>query len=625
MSMHFRGRKHRADLPLRVRVFGGFLAVILVIGILTAIYDAWFVNRKVIGRAQREVSYNLKTAWNVYTNECGRLELIAEVLASGAGGAPDPGRIARAKKAYGLDYIVVRRTSGTMARKVFSETRIVPLAELHRLGPDLAKRSFILDVPTPMAGPDGGDGDVTDALAMEATACITGPDGSVMGFLTAGKLLNRNFDLVDRIRDILFAGQTSDGGPAGNVTIFLKDRRITTNVLTDAGERAIGTHLSSQVSDNVLVHGKPYVDRAFVVNDWYLTAYEPICDRRGAIVGVLYVGIREKPFLLLKHQMLGNMLAILLGAAVLCVFLSYWIAGGITRPLDEMISAVKTMKTGNLSVEVKTDTGVSELAILAGSFNRMASSLALEKEELLVANEKLNAANRNYLDMVGFVSHELKGIIGSLVMNVLSLKDGFLGPLNEKQARAATATARILEHFETMVKNYLDLSHLERGDLRIAKREIDLLEQVVQPSLAHFERECREKNISVETQVPEGLRITADPELLLVVCNNLVGNALKYGKPGGRIAVKAGDEGTCVCLSVFNEGTPIPEEKTKELFRRFSRLPGSEGIKGTGLGLFISRGIVEKHGGTIRIEPGTDGNTFRITLAKGEKHEADAA
>ncbi|MCM8769516.1 MAG: HAMP domain-containing histidine kinase, partial [Candidatus Omnitrophica bacterium] len=254
--------------------------------------------------------------------------------------------------------------------------------------------------------------------------------------------------------------------------------------------------------------------------------------------------------------------------------------------------------------------------------NAMAEELQKERENLISTNQKLEAVNRNYLNMVSFVSHELKGVLGSIVMNIYALKDGYLGSLNQAQQRALKAAARSLEHFEIMVKNYLDLSRIEKEELKVTRLPLDLLEDVVKPCLVNFEKPLQEKKMILTQEIPPGLKLSGDRSLLQIVFNNLLSNAIKYGQTGGLIKISCQLKNNSLYCEVYNDGCPIPEEKLSLLFKRFSRLPETSQVKGTGLGLFITKEIVEKHGGQIWVEPKTSGNSFCFTLNRGEENDS---
>ena len=161
--------------------------------------------------------------------------------------------------------------------------------------------------------------------------------------------------------------------------------------------------------------------------------------------------------------------------------------------------------------------------------------------------------------------------------------------------------AKSLDYFQDMVRNYLDLSRLEQGQLVATKRSFKLQEAVIGPSLESLERQMQDRRIVVDNRVPEKLVVNADPTLMRVVYDDLISNAVKYGREGGKIELTSEANNGKITLSVRNDGEGIPPEKQTQLFKRFSRLdtPSATGKKGTGLGLYICKEIVEKHGGEI--------------------------
>jgi two-component system NtrC family sensor kinase len=129
-------------------------------------------------------------------------------------------------------------------------------------------------------------------------------NGKVIGVLTGGVLLNRNYEIVDRIKNIVFKDAQYKGKEIGTATIFLGDLRISTNVMDKEGNRAIGTRASREVYEQVLGKGTPWIHRAFVVDEWYITAYEPIRDVQDKIIGMLYVGMLESKYALMKERLI---------------------------------------------------------------------------------------------------------------------------------------------------------------------------------------------------------------------------------------------------------------------------------------------------------------------------------
>ena len=176
-------------------------------------------------------------------------------------------------------------------RTAVAGTLVLNRDELAAEHPDLAERARIVLVATPKAAPRPETQETEGMCLVSAEPVYAG--NTLIGVLYGGVLLNRNNEIVDRVRDTVFQQEIYRGEHIGTATIFFRDMRIATNVLDAQGERAIGTRASAEVNDRVLAKGERWTARAFVVRDWYITAYEPITDVLGRTAGMLYVGVLE--------------------------------------------------------------------------------------------------------------------------------------------------------------------------------------------------------------------------------------------------------------------------------------------------------------------------------------------
>ena len=230
--------------------------------------------------------------------------------------------------------------------------------------------------------------------------------------------------------------------------------------------------------------------------------------------------------------------------------------------------------------------------------------LEARNEALQTRVDELTAASHSYLDLLAFVAHELKSPLASAVMSLYLVKDGYLGPISPAQERSLETAGQSLEYFQDMIRNYLDLSRLEKGELKPSPTFFPLRDRVVAPVLAEMERPLERRGMVVEDRIPAGKVVYADATLLRIVYENLLSNAVKYGHEGGRIVLEAEERAGALLLSVHNDGPGIAPEQVPLLFQRFSRLSDAEhnAIRGTGLGLYICREIVEKHGGQIGVQ-----------------------
>jgi two-component system NtrC family sensor kinase len=420
----------------------------------------------------------------------------------------------------------------------------------------------------------------------------------IVGIVYGGRLINRNHDLIDRIHDAVYKDELYKGTPMGTATIFLHDSRIATTVRRTNGNRALGTRVSKEVADRVLDNGKAWIGDAFVVEDWYITAYEPIRDGFGEIVGMLYVGILKKPFGHTARNIALVYVFLSLFVLLVALVVAFILAGRLAQPIHRLVAASNSMSNGSKPSPVTTEHACHETSALIQAFNQMTDKLA-EREQ------KLTALNRSYMDMLGFVSHELKSPVATMMNYVYLLQHQKLGPLNEKQMKAVRSISSNSTRLVEMVRHYLNLSRIENAELEPVKSRVDINDEIISPILESMEGELAEKGMRVENRIPNGTLVYGDKNMMREVFENLLSNAYKYGRDGGEIMLGSEVSGDFLQFRVRNEGEGIPPERMNELFRKFSRLEESEMArkqKGTGLGLFITRNIVEAHGGTIRAE-----------------------
>ncbi len=224
--------------------------------------------------------------------------------------------------------------------------------------------------------------------------------------------------------------------------------------------------------------------------------------------------------------------------------------------------------------------------------------------------EQLRAANQAYFELLGFVSHELKSPVASVVTNARLLDEGYLGELRPKQAEFVRRMISAGEYLLGLIREYLDLARLEGGDLDVRPaKDVDFVDTIVEPSLAVIQVQFEAKRMRLTRDEPDSpTRVEVDPELLKIVLINLLGNAVKYGNAAGEIRLRVEFESERFRVSVWNQGPGFPESEHPRLFRKFSRLRSPELLKekGTGVGLYTVWRIIKLHGGRVwaRSEPG---------------------
>jgi two-component system NtrC family sensor kinase len=618
-------------MKLQIKFNLGIIIIFAVLAIGIAVVSVRYVNTNTIREAEERVRIYMRAAWEISDSKVTRIRSASEVLAQDEmikGLLQDPGNVQLSTAVE--EYLqIVRQGQEMDILNVLSPDGIVVLRTRapYNKGDSLASDPMVSHVVSTGQSSSGhvilelerldveGSGLIERCMAVggEPRGMLAGAavpvfeGGNLIGIIQMGSLLNGAAEKVDRIRDAVFEDEYYKGKPVGTATIFMGDLRISTNVMDNQGRRAVGTRVSREVAEHVLQKGLSWTGRAFVVDTWYLSQYDPIKDPDDRIIGMLYVGELEQKYLDLRTRAVALSLSVIFVGLILAFVLSFFFIRGVLGPVRELSEATHCLSNGDLSHRVVVE-GKDEVSDLSVSFNRMAEQLAKQRQEiernqrdLENLNSELRAINRSYMEMLGFVSHELKNPLTSAMMSLYTVKDGYLGEVTPTQKRSLESVAQSLDYFQDMVKNYLDLSRLEKGELEVRKTQVSLNSQVIVPVLEGLERGFQERQMAVENRISEDMLLNADGNLLRIVYDNLLSNAIKYGQEGGTVVLDAQKGDGQVTLSVRNDSEGIPPEKMSLLFKKFSRLdtPEYASKKGTGLGLYICREIIEKQGGEI--------------------------
>ncbi|HMA86901.1 MAG TPA: cache domain-containing protein, partial [Desulfosalsimonadaceae bacterium] len=453
---------------------------------------------------------------------------------------------------------------------------------------------------------------LTHAMVMAAASPVFDQNGDLAGIVRVGSVLNQNFDFVDFVRENIFTVAKYKGKNLGTVTIFQRDVRITTNVIGTDGGRAIGTRVSEEVYARVLDAGKTWTGPAFVVDSWYISAYKPLKNIHDQIVGMLYVGVLKQRYDDMRNQALLLFVGITFLALVGVGFLSFWLARRLARPLARLTNATVEVSRGNLSYQLPDPPSAKrdEINRLTSAFNRMVSALSQREDELQRSRnnlqetaDQLKKSVTHYLETLEFITHELKNQIAAMKINLLAVRDGYVGPVSEDQQAALNDVNQAIVRAEEMTLNYLNLSRIEKGELQVRIRDVQVETDVIKPVLNNLHSRLERRQMTVTLDMEPDLFVWADPSLIQIVYENLISNAVKYGKAGGRIVLSGKRKNHMAGFSVWNEGLGVSDENMGKLFEKFFRIHHQwEEERGTGLGLFIAREILHRQNGEIHVD-----------------------
>ncbi len=310
-------------------------------------------------------------------------------------------------------------------------------------------------------------------------------------------MLNGNIPLVQGIQENLFGDDLYGSKPFGTVTIFCRDVRVATTVLGPGGEIAVGTRVSGEVREKVLQGGEVWLKRAFVVDEWYLSAYEPIRDPLGRNIGILYVGVLERKYADIRNRTIAFLSALIVPTLGLVLLAAFFTARGVVRPLSRLAEATGQIRIGRFDAAAAPVKGAQEVRVLADAFQHMKEAIREREEMLKLQKVELEAANKDYQELLSFVTHELNNSIGSLLLNVSLLAEDTEDTLAPEERQIVDQIVRDVERFRDMVKNYLNLSRLEKGTLRFNPQPLDVQARVIEPVLDRLRRWITHKSFVI--------------------------------------------------------------------------------------------------------------------------------
>jgi signal transduction histidine kinase len=304
----------------------------------------------------------------------------------------------------------------------------------------------------------------------------------------------------------------------------------------------------------------------------------------------------------------------LAASAAFIVVFGLYLAKSIAKPVREAAAGATRFAEGDLSLRLD-ERGPGEVGELERAFNEMAERLARARVELETQNAQLRESERLKTELVNTVSHELRTPLASVLgFTSILLTREFGSETRRHYLGIIDAQARRLSE---LIDDFLDVRRIEEGRFELADELLDMSSLLREEAQLY---RAQSGNHRVEVDVPaDPLRVRGDPDRLRQVIGNLLSNAIKYSPDGGTVGLSAERNGESVRIRVSDEGVGIPERQQSRIFTKFFRGDmAASGISGTGLGLAVSRDIVESHGGRIGFTSAEGkGTTFWLELPGG--------
>ena len=488
--------------------------------------------------------------------------------------------------------------------------------QLSAISPKLAGQARIALVPTKAATPTNRT-EENRGMVVHTASPARG------GALVGGVLLNRNLDFIDTINDLVYPAASLTEGSRGTATLFLEDVRISTNVRLFENVRALGTRVSAIVRERVLGLGQVWLDRAFVVNDWYISAYEPIIDSYGKRVGMLYVGFLDTPFRAAKMRTIWMVVAGFLLVILLSVPIFLRWARGIINPLEKVVDTISKVESGDLGARTGVTGGQDEITRVAAHLDGLLEQVQerdqrlrgwneelnqrVEKRtrELSETNRRLEATTKQLVvseklaaigEITAGIAHEINNPIAVIQGNL----DVIWQEIGEQAKDLDTEFALIYEQVHSINILVNKLLQFARPEEYAGVVDYHIPNEVIEDCLPLVQHLMTKTDIALELELHADRAVAMNRTELQQVLINLIVNAIHAMPKGGELRLCTHNQNdndiSGVLIEVADTGSGMPPEVLKSVFDPFFTTKQAEG---TGLGLSISQKLITRAGGHI--------------------------
>ena len=376
--------------------------------------------------------------------------------------------------------------------------------------------------------------------------------------------------------------------------ILCDEERLSTTVNGSLKEEYI-----SKLSSFEAVEGYDTLNGIF--SDRYLYYGAPIKSVSGnETVGSVFVCSSAKGMNVMLVSIVKTIILASLWVFLATLIAVYFLSERIIGPLKDMSRAAKSYAAGNFDIRIPVR-GDDEVAELASAFNQMATGL-----------ESLENMRSSFL---ANVSHDLKTPMTTISGFIDAIISGAIPP--ENQTEYLERIKSEVHRLSRLVRQLLDLSRIQAGDRKFTFGQFDICE-VARQIVLSFEQRIDEKKLDVEFNCEEDrMKVIADKDAIHQILYNICDNAVKFSREGGKYKIDITSKDKKIHVSVYNEGEGIPKEDLPFVFERFYKTDKSRGLDktGVGLGLYISKTIIDAHGETISVQSEKDNYCrFEFTL-----------
>ena len=295
-------------------------------------------------------------------------------------------------------------------------------------------------------------------------------------------------------------------------------------------------------------------------------------------------------------------MTIIIMASATCVANEIYRKVTIEKPLKKILDATERVTEGDFSTQIQLskNKGENEFDVIFENFNKMVKELG--------STETLRS------DFISNVSHEIKTPLAVIQNYTTLLKDENLTPKQSGEYLCAVNEAT--KNLSTLISNILKLNKLENQEIYPNLKKINLCENVCE-SLFYFEDEIERKGITLNADLDKEIIVETDSELLTLIWNNLISNALKFTDDGGTLTVSVDESNGKAVVTIRDNGCGMSQETGRRIFDKFYQGDTSRASQGNGLGLALVKKVIDIIGGEITVESKLgEGSTFSVGIYK---------
>ena len=331
------------------------------------------------------------------------------------------------------------------------------------------------------------------------------------------------------------------------------------------------------------------------------TVYGIIRDGRGVANGLVVFELFEREVANFKSSMIRIVIIATVLIFIITLLFSNMLAASLLVPIQKLTRGAISIREGDLDHTVDLARS-DELGMLAESFNSMVGKLKRIQQDLSASNTELTRANAMKDEFLANTSHELKTPLNGIIGIAESLIDGAAGSVNESQAmnlRLISLSGKRLSH---LVNDILDFSKLKNREISLVRGPVDM-RQIAEMVIILCTHMIGKKSLKLLNRIdPQARPVLGDENRLQQIMYNLIGNAIKFSDTG-TVTITALERGDMMEITVADTGIGIPVDRFEDIFRYFEQLDAGAARRygGTGIGLAITKQLVELHGGTIRV------------------------